>query len=156
MKAVALVLGLMLAVAAAVPVAEWEEPTYVDEQGYELDATMLHSAEDAPLASNEPDMSNPPRFVELSADKSEQKTEAKTEQAPLPAAAGNAIPGPWFGSYAARMDPLGYNVPPYAFDPAKFSVLGPYRALTNRYSDGTPYPLNMQKFDYFKAAAGEE
>lgn len=60
--------------------------------------------------------------------------EVAEEQAPVPAAgaASPGIPGPWFGSYAARMDPQGYNVPPYAFDPAKYSVLGPYRALFNR------------------------
>jgi hypothetical protein len=43
--------------------------------------------------------------------------------------------------------------PADAFDPKKYSVLGPYRALTNRYSDGTPYPLNMQKFDHYAKPA---
>jgi len=59
----------------------------------------------------------------------------------------STIPGPWFGSYATRMDEMGHNVPPYAFDPASFARLGPYRALTSSYSDGTPYPLNMGKYD---------
>jgi len=59
------------------------------------------------------------------------------------------IPGPWFGSFASRMDSLGYSIPPYAFDPKNYAKLGPYRALTNKYSDGTAYPLNMQKYDYF-------
>jgi len=60
---------------------------------------------------------------------------------------GSTIPGPWFGSFSTRMDEMGYTVPPYAFDPASFARLGPYRALTNTYSDGTPYPLNMAKYD---------
>jgi len=59
------------------------------------------------------------------------------------------IPGPWFGSYATRMDEMGFSIPPYAFDPANFQRLGPYRALTNKYSDGTSYPMNMGKYDYF-------
>jgi len=63
------------------------------------------------------------------------------------------IPGPWFGSYSTRMDELGFSIPPYAFDPAHFQRLGPYRALTNKYSDGTSYPLNMGKFDYFPMGA---
>jgi hypothetical protein len=59
------------------------------------------------------------------------------------------IPGPFFGSFAARMDAIGNSIPPYAFDPQQYLRMGPYRALTNKYSDGTSYPLNMQKFDQF-------
>jgi len=64
------------------------------------------------------------------------------------------IPGPWFGSFSTRMDGMGYSVPPYAFDPNNYARLGPYRALTNKYSDGTSYPLNMQKYDNFPYSYG--
>jgi len=64
------------------------------------------------------------------------------------------IPGPWLGSFSARMDGMGIGVPPYAFDPANYARLGGYRALTNKYSDGTSYPLNMQKYDFFPYTNG--
>jgi hypothetical protein len=64
------------------------------------------------------------------------------------------IPGPWFGSFSTRMDGMGYSIPPYAFDPNNYARLGPYRALTNKYSDGTSYPLNMQKYDDFPYTYG--
>jgi len=56
------------------------------------------------------------------------------------------IPGPWLSSYAASIED-GVSIPPYIFNPS--FVTGNYRPVLNLYSDGTPYPLNMVKFDYF-------
>lgn len=109
-------------------------------------------------------------FAEIEADAeragaSEESSEEAKPQAPpagpLPgtsAYTSPTIPGPYLGSYAGRMDGMGYTVPPYAFHPGQYQNLGPYRALNNMYSDGTPYPMNMQKFDYFyqPGAAGYE
>ena len=55
------------------------------------------------------------------------------------------VPGPWFGAYNSR----GVSAPPYAFDPAQYASWGPYVTLTNKYSDGTQYPLNMRQYDYY-------
>jgi hypothetical protein len=41
---------------------------------------------------------------------------AKPAAAAAAAAPAGSPPGPWFGSYSGRMDPLGYNVPPCALN----------------------------------------
>ena len=42
-------------------------------------------------------------------------------------------------------------MPPYAFDP-RFASFGTYRPLVNVYSDGTTYPLDMSKYDFYGSA----
>jgi hypothetical protein len=95
--------------------------------------------------------------LHLSGSESSSSESGSSESGSVAAAAPPAgtflVPGPWFGSFTARMD-TGYNLPAFNFDPTKPLQLGPYRALMNVYSDGETYPLNMQKYDYYGGANG--
>ena len=55
-------------------------------------------------------------------------------------------------SFALQNDPTGFGVPPFR---SNYALLGGYRPLYNIYSDGTPYPLDMSKFDYYGEKGGE-
>jgi hypothetical protein len=163
MKAFALLLcAVSLSLAGAVwvtPLTASQIPTGFVEPEYAQINLAPHEIEATPLVEDE----SIPRFMEVHSGKAASRaTTNQKSTAPPPGGQVNfnlngqsgsfypaaVIPGPWFGSFSTRMDSLGYSVPPYAFDPANFARLGPYRALTNKYSDGTPYPLNMQKFDF--------
>jgi hypothetical protein len=154
-----LALSLCLCVVLSLASATWVRPLtasqvpqgFVEPEYAQISLTP-HEIEATPLVDDE----SIPRFMEVHSGKAAMHAKAKSTQQAPPAAGGQpgsfypaaTIPGPWFGSFSTRMDSLGYSVPPYAFDPANFARLGPYRALTNKYSDGTPYPLNMDKFGY--------
>jgi hypothetical protein len=163
MKAFALLLcAVSLSLAGATwvkPLTASQVPTGFVEPEYAQVNLAPHEIEATPLVED-----SIPRFMEVKSGKAMART-TTTQKSTAPPPGGQVnfnlngqtgsfypaavIPGPWFGSFSTRMDSLGYSVPPYAFDPANFARLGPYRALTNKYSDGTPYPLVMNKFDSF-------
>lgn len=111
--------------------ADWVQPFFATERDNEVEPTPL-------LQLNQYQRS----FVETDEEVGAGEGEDDKPRAP------EGTPGPWMYGYGS----MAYN---HHLSP-KGERLGPYRALTNHYSDGTPYPLNMQKYDYFPSnAAGD-
>jgi len=176
MRSLALLLGLCLALTGAskpltaseVPEG-WAEPEYAPEASARQSSPSsttttptlveVHASKDSVAekksASSTASKSQSTKFSGSSSDGSaggEVQMVINGQRVSMYPAA--VIPGPWFGSFSTRMDGMGYSIPPYAFDPNNYARLGPYRALTNKYSDGTSYPLNMQKYDDFPYTYG--
>jgi len=136
MRAV-LLLCLVAAACAAVPKAPWDVPSEWAEPVYsEMTDPSFAEMDEMIPGSSQSGSSNPTPIV------------SGGEPFPPPGAIASGIPGPWLGSFATRMDSLSPGVPPYAFD-ATYARVGPYRPLLNKFSDGSSYPLDMQKFDEF-------
>lgn len=93
----------------------------------------------------------PEGFLETAASVGEGESSEASAPSPSPLP-GNIVP-----NGAPLVGGVGYyGHQALAYGSALPTVLGPYRPLVNKYSDGSSYPMDMSKYDHFDTpAAGE-